>query len=92
VEDDDREKSAAATVISGKGNLSKVPLIALVDDDESFRRATMSFIRSVGYAALQFASAEAFLNSDRLHHTDCVITDVQMPSMNGLELQNKLIL
>ena len=68
-----------------------MPVIAIVDDDESFRRATMSFIRSLGYVVLQFASAEAFLNSDRLHHADCVISDLQMPGMNGIELQNKLI-
>jgi FixJ family two-component response regulator len=71
--------------------LSKVPIIAVVDDDESFRRATMSFIRSLGYAVVQFASAEAFLKSDRVHETDCLISDVQMPGMNGVELQGKLI-
>jgi FixJ family two-component response regulator len=67
-----------------------VPLIAIVDDDDSFRRATTSFIRSLGYAVLQFGSAEAFLNSDRLHDADCLISDVQMPGMNGIELQSKL--
>jgi FixJ family two-component response regulator len=68
-----------------------MPVIAIVDDNEPFRHATMSFIRSLGYAVLQFASAEAFLKSDRLHDTDCVISDVQMPGMNGVELQGKLI-
>jgi FixJ family two-component response regulator len=68
-----------------------VPLVAIVDDDDSFRRATTSFVRSLGYTALQFASAEAFLKSDRLHDTDCLISDVQMPGMNGIELQSKLI-
>jgi FixJ family two-component response regulator len=68
-----------------------VPVIAIVDDDDSFRRATMSFIRSLGYAVLQFASAEAFLKSNRLHDADCLISDVQMPGMNGVELQGKLI-
>jgi FixJ family two-component response regulator len=68
-----------------------VPVVAIVDDDDSFRRATMSFIRSLGYAVLQFASAEAFLNSDQLHDADCLISDVQMPGMNGVELQGKLI-
>ena len=67
------------------------PLIAIVDDDDSFRRATTSFIRSLGYSALQFASAEAFLKSDHLLETDCLISDVQMPGMNGIELQSKLI-
>jgi FixJ family two-component response regulator len=69
----------------------KVPVIAIVDDDESFRHATMSFTRSLGYAVLQFASAEAFLKSDRLHDIDCVISDVQMPGVNGIELQQRLI-
>ena len=68
-----------------------MPLIAIVDDNDSFRYATMSFIRSLGYAVVQFASAEAFLKSDRLHETDCVISDVHMPGMNGVELQGKLI-
>jgi FixJ family two-component response regulator len=71
--------------------LSNVPVVAIVDDDESFRRTTTSFIRSLGYAALQFASAEAFLKSNRLNDTDCLISDMQMPGMNGIELQNKLI-
>jgi FixJ family two-component response regulator len=66
-------------------------VVAIVDDDDSFRRATMSFIRSLGYAVVQFASAEAFLKSDRLHDADCLISDLQMPGMNGVELQGKLI-
>jgi FixJ family two-component response regulator len=68
-----------------------MPIIAIVDDDDSFRHATMSFIRSLGYAVAEFASAEAFLKSDRLAEADCVISDVQMPGMNGVELQGKLI-
>ena len=71
--------------------MSKMPVIAIVDDNDSFRYATMSFIRSLGYAVVQFASAEAFLKSDRLQETDCVISDVHMPGMNGVELQGKLI-
>jgi FixJ family two-component response regulator len=68
-----------------------MPIIAIVDDDDSFRHATMSFIRSLGYAVAEFASAEAFLKSDRLAEADCLISDVQMPGMNGVELQGKLI-
>jgi FixJ family two-component response regulator len=68
-----------------------MPLIAVVDDDESFRRAMTSFIRSLGCTVLQFASAEEFLKSSRLHETDCAVSDVQMPGMNGIELQDKLI-
>ena len=71
--------------------MAKAPVIAIVDDDDSFRHATMSFIRSLGYAVLQFASAEAFLKSNQLRDADCLISDVQMPGMNGVELQGKLI-
>jgi FixJ family two-component response regulator len=71
--------------------LPKVPLIAIVDDDESFRRAVSSLIRSLGYGVEPFASAEAFLQSDFIGETDCLITDVQMPGMTGIELQGKLI-
>ena len=71
--------------------MSKVPVIAIVDDDESFRRATTSFVRSLGYGTAAFHSAEAFLESNRIHEADCLITDVQMPGMTGIELQGRLI-
>jgi FixJ family two-component response regulator len=67
------------------------PMIAIVDDDESFRRATTSFVRSLGYGTAAFDSAEAFLKSDRINDADCVITDVQMPGMSGIEMQGRLI-
>jgi FixJ family two-component response regulator len=70
--------------------LSKIPVIAIVDDDESFRRATMSFVRSLGFVAAAFASAEAFLKSDSVRQADCLITDVQMPGMTGIDLHSKL--
>ena len=71
--------------------MSHIPIIAIVDDDESFRKATTSFIRSLGYSAAAFPSAEAFLNSDIIQDTACLITDVQMPGMTGIELQSCLI-
>ena len=67
------------------------PVIAIVDDDESFRHATLSFVRSLGYSAAAFPSADAFLNSNAVEATDCLITDVQMPGMTGIELQRYLL-
>jgi FixJ family two-component response regulator len=56
----------------------KVPVISIVDDDESVRETTKGLIRSLGYVAATFASAEEFLQSDHVRDTSCVISDVQM--------------
>jgi FixJ family two-component response regulator len=66
-------------------------MISIVDDDESVREATKGFVRSLGYGAAAFASAEEFLRSSRVDETECVITDVQMPGLSGVELQSQLI-
>jgi FixJ family two-component response regulator len=66
-------------------------LISIVDDDDSFRQATASLLRSFGHEVTGFASAEEFLKSSALDHTTCLISDVQMPGMSGIELQNRLI-
>jgi FixJ family two-component response regulator len=66
-------------------------MISIVDDDESMREATKGFVRSLGYDAETFASAEDFLQSSRLDDTSCLITDVQMPGLSGVELQSHLI-
>lgn len=73
------------------GHLKKVPVIAIVDDDESVRTATNSLMRSVGFTAHAFASAEEFLQSPHLQDTSCLISDVQMPRMSGIELQSQLL-
>lgn len=65
-------------------------LIAIVDDDSSFRTALESFARSLGYRARGFASAEAFLGSDALCEADCIVSDIHMSGMNGLELKRTL--
>jgi FixJ family two-component response regulator len=67
-----------------------IPLISVVDDDASVREATKGFVRSLGYRALTFASAQEFLDSGQVHNTDCVITDVEMPGLSGVELQARL--
>src|SRR5208283_2239287 len=66
-------------------------MIAIVDDDESVRKATKSLVRSLGYEAATFCSAEEFLGSSQLKTAACLITDVRMPGMSGVELQDRLI-
>ena len=70
--------------------MANPPLISVVDDDDSVRESLRGLMRSVGFAVAVFASAEQFLDSDHLSDTDCLILDVRMPGMNGLELQRKL--
>ncbi len=65
-------------------------LVAVVDDDESVRSAVHGALRSVGLHARAFGSAEEFLKSGVQSETGCLITDLQMPGMSGLELQAKL--
>lgn len=66
-------------------------LISVIDDDDSVRESLHRLIRSAGFAVKVFASAEEFLNSDQLRDTHCLILDVRMPAMNGLELQRLLV-
>jgi FixJ family two-component response regulator len=66
------------------------PVISVVDDDASIRVATDSLLRARGYAVSTFASAAEFLKSRQLDETACVITDVRMPDMSGVELQTVL--
>ena len=73
-----------------KLSTSKVPLISVVDDDRSVVEATVSLLESIGYAATGFLSAQDFLNSPQSRLTACLILDVSMPGMGGLELQRRL--
>jgi FixJ family two-component response regulator len=69
---------------------SNVPLISVVDDDRSVVEAVVSLLESVGYTAAVFVSAQDFLNSPHFRRTNCLILDVRMPGMGGLELQRRL--
>jgi FixJ family two-component response regulator len=71
--------------------VQRVAVISVVDDDESVRLAMSSLVRSLGYQVREFASAEAFLASPLRHETACLIADVQMPGMSGLDLQDALL-
>jgi FixJ family two-component response regulator len=71
--------------------LSKLPLVAIIDDDASVRATTDSLVRSLGYTVYTFASAEEFLRSNLPDEISCVIADVQMPGMSGVELQAHLL-
>ena len=66
-------------------------MISIVDDDESVREATKGLVRSLGYNAAAFASAEEFLSSNHVHDTACLVTDLEMPGgLSGIELQSRL--
>ena len=66
------------------------PLVAILDDDESVRSALDGLMKAVGLSAQTFASAEEFWSSSEQRNTACLITDVRMPGISGLELQSKL--
>lgn len=66
-------------------------VISIIDDDEFVRDAIRDLVRSLGYDAKAFASAEDYLQSDSVWATSCIITDLQMPGMSGVELQDHLI-
>jgi FixJ family two-component response regulator len=66
-------------------------VIAIVDDDQSVREALTSLVRSLGYVAVAFECAEDLLKSRRRRNVFCLIADVQMPGMTGIELHNRLV-
>jgi FixJ family two-component response regulator len=70
--------------------MPRIPVISIVDDDEALRRSLDNLVRSAGFSACGFSSAEAFLESNRLSETDCLVLDVRLPGMSGPELQREL--
>jgi len=74
----------------GQPSADEAPLVAIVDDDASVRLSASRLIRSLGYRAEAFGSAEEFLDSGQATETSCLILDVRMPGIDGLELQRRL--
>src|ERR1700690_571883 len=70
--------------------LVELPLVSVVDDDESIRESLPDLLREFGFAARAFSSAQEFLSTDDLDRTSCLILDVAMPGMSGLDLQQEL--
>src|ERR1700674_5299395 len=70
--------------------LENTKMVAIVDDDDSMRSAIEGLLKAVGLPAQAFASAEEFLKSGLQHHATCLIADIRMPGMSGLELQARL--
>jgi FixJ family two-component response regulator len=68
----------------------KAQMVAIVDDDDLMRTALLGLLKSAGLLAQAFASADQFLRSGHQHDTACLITDIRMPGMSGLELQAQL--
>ena len=71
--------------------MASAPLISIVDDDDSLRSSLGNLLRSVGFRVQEFASASAFLGSPDVRETACLLLDVRMPDMNGLELQQHIV-
>jgi FixJ family two-component response regulator len=71
--------------------VSKRPLVAIVDDDESMRDTTKDLLESAGFAAITFASASMLLKFRRLKSVSCLVADMRMPKMSGLELHQHLV-
>ena len=72
------------------GTQGKTKLVAIVDDDDLMRSALQGLLKTVGLSARTFASAEEFLSSGDQHQTACLIADIRMPGISGLDLQAKL--
>jgi FixJ family two-component response regulator len=68
-----------------------LPIIAIIDDDEIAREATLNLVQSLGYQTSTFASAEEFFQSERIHDVACIISDLHMPGLSGIDLQDRLI-
>lgn len=70
--------------------MARAPFISIVDDDDSLRRSLGNLLRSLGFRVQEFASAQAFIGAQNARETACLILDVRMPGMTGLDLQRHI--
>lgn len=84
------EKHSDSPGRNQRENTSKAKFVSIIDDEESVRRAVGSLVRSIGYSAETFGSAEEFLAAEPNLPTLCVISDIKMPGMDGIELYRHL--
>ena len=71
--------------------MSSRPLVAIVDDDQSHRDATSNLLQAAGFSTATFADAETYLRSEGLPRADCLVADMRMPGMSGLQLYQHLV-
>jgi FixJ family two-component response regulator len=71
--------------------MRRARVISIIDDDQSMRESTKGLVQSLGYEATAFSSAEEFLQSEHVDDTSCLITDVKMPGLSGIDLQRWLV-
>jgi FixJ family two-component response regulator len=76
--------------VQGPSTAVELPIVAVVDDDQSIRESLPDLLREFGFAAVAYSSAEEFLSSDKIGKARCLILDVAMPGMSGLDLQREL--
>jgi FixJ family two-component response regulator len=87
-----RQEEEFRLVLNRKdGKLQNTPIVSIIDDDQEVRHAVQRLMRSRGFVTRAFASAEEFLQSPSLHETACVISDIQMPGMTGMELHDFML-
>jgi FixJ family two-component response regulator len=89
--DDTSDESSFLAASGRTGQLPEIPVISIIDDDESVRIATQRLVKSLGFIGHTFPSAAEFLQSPHVNGTSCVIADVQMPGIGGVELQALLL-
>jgi FixJ family two-component response regulator len=86
-----RKAGYAGFVLTTRGEMREGPLVAIVDDDKSIRNATQDLLKSAGFATATFKDAESFLSSASRTRAACLVADMKMPRMTGLELYKVLV-